>query len=703
MKKIYHIIAVLCLLLPLYSLHCQELLVYNTIPGRSPSEHYQCRVKLETEDDNAWRDAFVLQTTCKTDDGYYSILHDWSASWIAFESDFNGDKVVVEISKKDGTPITKAMVRPMAEASPAVISDGKAYVTFTEPTNINVDINGQMEDQYTGMEYAGNPVHTISVFANPVYQIPNTSDPGVIELNPGDAIPSDRSLWHTVYFKPGVHDIGMAFEILSDETLFIPGNAVVHGTIHPPNAWGNASAQNIKVYGSGAISGENYAWTGDGAKENKTFTYQAAKAHLEGFVVVDPANHTFNMNCSFGDPQYFNTYKNLKILAWRQNSDAINAFRHSVISDCFFRVQDDVFYYGENVKINNIVTWNDANGAVLYLTKGSSVMEDSYFKNITSIYHRSQWHYWDGGRIISMRETPPGRTIRNVHIQNVVVEDPYPAFPPFYATMVAGSNEAIVLDNVIFDNVHQEHDGVSSTKDETRGKPQNTLLGLDNSRQWENITFRNCYFNGKWLGSLSDGNFKTANIDEYTIRFELTPVMPVTDFTSTLTSITEGASISFMDLSGNFPTTWNWTFEGGTPATSNQQNPTTSYLHEGTYDVSLTTTNQYGSSSITYSNYVTVGTIETGISANPDNGDLKTNIDVLSLYPNPAQNMLYIDFNQQALRNIYLYTLAGQMVYNKQTLEDKIQIDIQALNIGGPLLVQVQSDQSVSTYKVLCR
>lgn len=703
MKKIYQIIAVLCLLLPLYSLHAQELLVYNTIPGRSSSDHYQCRVKFASEDDNAWREAFALQTTCKTDDGYYSILHGWSASWIAFEADFKGDKVVVEISKKDGTPITKAMVRPMADASPAVIADGKAYVTFTEPANINVDINGQMEDQYTGMDYAGNPVHTISVFANPVYQIPDTSDPGVIELHPGDAIPSDRSLWHTIYFKPGVHDIGMAFEILSDETLFIPGNAVVHGTIHPPNTWGNASAHNFKVYGAGAISSENYAWTGDGAKENKTFTYQAAKAHLEGFVVIDPANHTFNMNCSFGDPQYFNTYKNLKILAWRQNSDAINAFRHSVISDCFFRVQDDVFYYGENVKINNVVTWNDANGAVLYLTKGSTVMEDSYLKNITSIYHRSQWHYWDGGRIISMRDTPPGRTIRNVHIQDVVVEDPYPAFPPFYGTMITGSDEAIVLDNVIIENVHQEHDGVSSTKDDSRGKPQNTLLGLDTNWQWENITFRNCYFNGKWLGSLSDGNFKTANIDKNTIRFELTPVMPAADFTSALTSITEGESIRFMDLSGNFPSTWNWTFQGGTPASSAQQNPTISYLAEGTFDVSLTTTNQYGSSSVTYSDYITVGAMETSISAKPDNGNLKTNTDVLSLYPNPAQNMLHIDFNHQALRNIYLYTLAGQMVYNQQTLENKIQIDIQALNIDGPFLVQVQSDQSVSTYKVLCR
>ncbi len=613
MKRSLYLIAIFALLFSLGKVHSQQLVVYDNIPGRPVSDQYVCKVKFKSENDSEFRNAFALQTTCKTDAGYYSNLYGWSASWIAFESDFVGDNIVVEIANKDGSAITKAMVRPVGDASAATIINGKAYVTINEPANINVDINGQMEDQYTGMGYAGNPVHTISIFANPVYPVPNTSDAGVIELNPGDAIPSDRSSWHTIYFKPGVHDIGNAFKILSNETLYIPGNAVVHGTIHPPNLWGPSSAQNIKVYGSGAISGENNTWAGDGVRENKTFTNQAADAILEGFVVIDPANHTFNMNCSYDDTLHRNVYKNLKIFGWRQNSDAINAFRHSVISDCFFRVQDDVFYYGENVKISNIVTWNDANGAVLFLTKGSSVMEDSYLKDITSIYHRAKWHYWSGGRIISMRETPPGRTIQNVLVQNVLVEDPFPAFPPFYGTMISGTNNPITIDNVIIENVHQEHDGVSSSLDQNQGKPQNTLLGLDNSRQWENITFKNCYFNGKTLTSFADGNFDTSFVDNNTVIFELASV-PV-------------------------------------PGVSNDNCSTGNLTEE--------------------------------------------------LYPNPAHNILNIDFCDNSVRNIQVFNIAGQLLYSKQINEQRTQIDVQSHNIKGPILIQVQSGSSISTHKIL--
>lgn len=719
MKRSLYLIAIFSLLFSLGKVHSQQLVVYDNIPGRNASDQYVCKVKFKSENDSEFRNAFALQTTCKTDAGYYSNLYGWSASWIAFESDFVGDNIVVEIANKDGSAITKAMVRPVGDASAATIINGKAYVTINEPANINVDINGQMEDQYTGMGYAGNPIHTISIFANPVYPVPNTSDAGVIELNPGDAIPSDRSSWHTIYFKPGVHDIGMAFEILSDETLYIPGNAVVHGTIHPPNLWGASSAQNIKVYGSGAISGENYTWTGDGAKENKTFTYQAANAILEGFVVIDPANHTFNMNCSFGDPQYLNTYKNLKILAWRQNSDAINAFRHSVISDCFFRVQDDVFYYGENVKISNIVTWNDANGAVLFLTKGSPVMEDSYLKNITSIYHRSKWHYWDGGRIISMRETPPGRTIENVLVQNVVVEDPFPAFPPFYATMLDGIGD-ITLNNIIIENVYQEYDGVATSQDQTKGKPQNTMLGLDNNRKWENITFKNCYFNGKTLTSFEDGNFDTAYVDINSVIFQMPPYTDVdniihvnspdevspgkTAIVSVEYKVVESRDIRIFIQLNSDPWT---TYASKTIPVS---------AGTGTVNIELPVSLEIPLAMDAYKIVVDLLPVD---GSWPDRLDeiVKTNVDavayltwnagqivnpdVLKLFPNPVKTILNLDFCHNAERIIQVFNLAGQLLYSKQANEEKTQIDIQSFHVSGPILIQVQSENSISNHKIL--
>ena len=128
-------------------LPAQNLITFPDIPGRIPSDKYQCRVRLVGTND--WKDAFVLQTISKPEitengqniSGYKKNLLNWTASWIAFE--FSGSPVEVEISKVGGAPITKAMVRPLGDASSAKIIDGKTYITFEKQANVNDDIDGQ--------------------------------------------------------------------------------------------------------------------------------------------------------------------------------------------------------------------------------------------------------------------------------------------------------------------------------------------------------------------------------------------------------------------------------------------------------------------------------------------------------------------------------------------------------------------------------
>ena len=43
--------------------------------------------------------------------------------------------------------------------------------------------------------------------------------------------------------------------------------------------------------------------------------------------------------------------------------------------------------------------------------------------------------------------------------------------------------------------------------------------------------------------------------------------------------------------------TWQWTFPGGTPSSSTQEDPVVVYSQSGTYDVSLTVTDSFGTSS----------------------------------------------------------------------------------------------------------
>ena len=81
---------------------------------------------------------------------------------------------------------------------------------------------------------------------------------------------------------------------------------------------------------------------------------------------------------------------------------------------------------------------------------------------------------------------------------------------------------------------------------------------------------------------------------------------PVANFTSNKTLIRPGETVNFIDLSSANPYRWTWEFEGGTPATSNQPNPSVVYETEGTYCVKLTVSNNIGSDEITKEMYIVV-------------------------------------------------------------------------------------------------
>ena len=64
-------------------------------------------------------------------------------------------------------------------------------------------------------------------------------------------------------------------------------------------------------------------------------------------------------------------------------------------------------------------------------------------------------------------------------------------------------------------------------------------------------------------------------------------------FISDVTTFCETASITFTDQSFE-AVSWNWVFEGGSPTTSTEANPTIEYEEVGTYDVTLIVTNSFG-------------------------------------------------------------------------------------------------------------
>jgi len=84
-----------------------------------------------------------------------------------------------------------------------------------------------------------------------------------------------------------------------------------------------------------------------------------------------------------------------------------------------------------------------------------------------------------------------------------------------------------------------------------------------------------------------------------------TGVPPTADFTSGARSGAVPLAVAFTDASKGTPTTWAWAFGDG--GTSTTRNPTHTYTTVGTYTVTLTVKNAYGSDSETKAGYVTAG------------------------------------------------------------------------------------------------
>jgi PKD repeat protein len=84
---------------------------------------------------------------------------------------------------------------------------------------------------------------------------------------------------------------------------------------------------------------------------------------------------------------------------------------------------------------------------------------------------------------------------------------------------------------------------------------------------------------------------------------------PVANFSGVPTTVTQGGSVVFTDASTQSPTSWSWSFPGGTPSSSTIQNPTITYNTPGTYSVTLVSTNACGFDDEVKTNYITVNAL----------------------------------------------------------------------------------------------
>ncbi len=165
---------------------------------------------------------------------------------------------------------------------------------------------------------------------------------------------------------------------------------------------------------------------------------------------------------------------------------------------------------------------------------------------------------------------------------------------------------------------------------------------------------------------------------------------PVADFTSDNQSIVVGDTVNFNDVSTNNPTSWAWLFEGGTPATSAEQNPKVKYETAGTYQVRLIASNEGGSDTITKADFITVNPATSTAPQGNKTGN------TVHIYPNPARDYVYIEANQ--IKKVKVYSINGVLLLEKSNV-------VNFLNVShlrsGSYILEVTTGNDFVTRRIL--
>lgn len=115
------------------------------------------------------------------------------------------------------------------------------------------------------------------------------------------------------------------------------------------------------------------------------------------------------------------------------------------------------------------------------------------------------------------------------------------------------------------------------------------------------------------------------------------PPLCKSNFSADHRIVCAGQQVDFTDLSYHSPSSWNWSFSGGTPSTSSSQNPTITYSTPGVYEVSLSVSNSGGSVSETRTQYIKV-LPETGIAPIQESFEYTTTLPSNKWFINDSQS-----------------------------------------------------------------
>lgn len=158
--------------------------------------------------------------------------------------------------------------------------------------------------------------------------------------------------------------------------------------------------------------------------------------------------------------------------------------------------------------------------------------------------------------------------------------------------------------------------------------------------------------------------------------------MPVADFTASETVILAGQTVDFTNNSVGEGMSYAWYFEGGTPETSTNENPSGILYDEvGIFDVQLIVTNEFGADTMRKVDYIEAKPV----------GVLTIDQSNLKIYPNPVNDEITVEI--QVASSIQIMDLTGRKMIEQQHQNNISVIDVSGLK-SGIYLIRINSLQS---------
>lgn len=447
MKRIKTLIGAVCLAL---SAHAQLVTNPETLrTGMAHNDDYTVRVRVPGGE---WKDLFEYKVQVDLD-------RVQDASMVQFDM---GSKVEVMVKKNNGS-FDEAVIRPLHHRI--------AYERVQDAIVFTLD-----EPRYVSVEFDGDRLHNLHVFANPMEKETYTA-----------------ASEHVMYFGPGVHrpaDLpNNQIRVPSNTTVYLAYGAVLKAKLLVDKA------ENVRIIGRGIL---DHPIRGIEVTDSKN-------VWIEGITVVNPDHYTV-----FGGGSEGVTIKNLKSFSCKGWSDGIDLMccRDVRIENIFMRNSDDCIalynhrwnWWGgsRDITVERAVLWADVAHPINIGGHGDpdsetgEVIERLTFRDIDILEHDEDDRMYQGCMTVSVGDKNVARDIlfediRVERIQEGRLFNLCVNFNPKYDKQPGRGIERVTFRNISYQGV---------------GENPSQIKGLDESRLVRGVTFDNVVINGERMRDL---------------------------------------------------------------------------------------------------------------------------------------------------------------------------------------------------------